>query len=222
VPPATQFPGLLGYWALDDGEGTRAADSSGSGLHATVVNGRWVPGVRGKALQLSGAGSYLDYGDSPRLSFAARAPFTLAFWAQTSRARGTLLSQRHDADGAPVIDILIEGGQVTAQVRPDGSDVPAPVILNGGAAGDGAWHHIALTRDGDTLELFLDGTLQARGRGEMAGGAITTNWRSLGAERYWSARKSAFGDPTFVGNLDELCAFGRALKGDEMKALAGR
>jgi hypothetical protein len=221
-PPATQFPGLLGYWALDEGRGDRAADSSGNGLGATVVNGRWTDGVRGKALHLSGAGSYLDYGDSPRLSFAAGTPFTLAFWARTGRTRGTLLSQRHHAEGGPVIDVLLDAGHVTAQVRQDGSDFAAPVTLKGGRVGDGAWHHVALTRDGDTLELFLDGASQGRSRGAGAGGAITTDWRALGAERYWAAGHAAFGDPTFEGDLDELCAFGRALGADEVRALAGR
>jgi hypothetical protein len=220
-PPVTQFPGLLGYWRFDEGQGTRAADSSGNGLHATVVNGRWVEGVRGKALHLSGPGSYLDYGDSPRLSFAAGAPFTLSLWARTGRARGTLLSQRHNARGGPVIDILLDAGRVTAQVRQDGTDLAAPVTLNGGTAGDGAWHHVALTRDGETLELFLDGVSQGRNRGELSGGAITTNWRALGSERYWTANGS-FGDPSFEGSLDEFCAFGRTLRADEVRALAGR
>jgi hypothetical protein len=221
-PPATQFPGLLGYWALDEGQGDRAADSSGNGPGATVVNGRWAEGVRGKALHLSGAGSYLDYGDSPRLSFAARAPFTLAFWVRTGRARGTLLSQRHHAEGGPVIDVLLDAGHVTAQVRQDGNDFAAPLTLKGGRVGDSAWHHVALTRNGDTLELFLDGASQGLARGGAGGGAITTDWRALGAERYWAARHAAFGDPTFEGDLDELCIFGRALRPGEVRALAGR
>jgi hypothetical protein len=220
-PPATQFPGLLGYWSLDEGQGDRAADSSGTGLDAKVFHGRWVDGVRGKALYLRGKGCYLDYGDSPRLSFAAHASFTLAFWAQTRRDRGTLLSHRHEANGVPVIDILIDAGRLSAMVRKDGTFAGGPVTLNGGKVGDGAWHHVALARDGDTLELFLDGVSQAKQGGPEAGGAITTNWRTLGSERYWIDRSPGPGEPTFEGNVDEFCAFGRALKADEVRALAG-
>jgi hypothetical protein len=220
-PPATQLPGLLGYWALDEGQGDRAADTSGNGLDAKVFNGQWVDGVRGKALHLSGRGSYLDYGDSPRLSFAAHASFTLAFWVQTRRDRGTLLSHRHEANGVPVIDIVIEVGRLSAMVRKDGTFAGMPVTLNGGKVGDGAWHHVALARDGDTLELFLDGASQAKQGGPEAGGAITTNWHTLGSEHYWIHRQTGPGEPTFEGSVDELCAFGRALKADEVRALAG-
>jgi hypothetical protein len=221
-PPATQFPGLLGYWSLDEGQGDRATDSSGNGLHAKIVNGRWVEGVRGKALYLSGPGSYLDYGDSPRLSFAARGSFTLAFWAQTRRADGTLLSQRQSTDGSPVVDIFIEGGRVTAQVRQDRSEIQGPVAINGGRIGDGAWHHVVLMRDGDAVELFLDGVSQGKKSGPASGGAITTNLRAVGSERYWTTRGANFGNPSFEGSVDEFCAFGRALKADEVRSLAGR
>jgi hypothetical protein len=56
----------------------------------------------------------------------------------------------------------------------------------------------------------------------VSGGAITTDWRALGSEHFWAAGNAAFGDPTFEGDLDELCAFGRALRADEVRALAGR
>lgn len=40
--------GLVGYWTFNDGSGTTAADSSGNGLTASLVNGvSWVPGVIG-------------------------------------------------------------------------------------------------------------------------------------------------------------------------------
>jgi hypothetical protein len=221
-PPATQFPGLLGYWNLDEGQGDHAADSSGNGLDAKVFNGQWADGVRGKALFLRGKGSYLDYGDSPQFSFATHASFTLAFWVQTRRDRATLLSHRHEANGVPVIDILIDFGRLSAQVRKDGTFAGVPVTLTGGKMGDGVWHHVALARDGDTLELFLDGVSQAKQGGPDAGGAITTNWHTLGSEHYWIHRQPGPGDPTFEGIMDELCIFGRALKADEVKALAGR
>jgi hypothetical protein len=140
---------------------------------------------------------------------------------RTGRARGTLLSQRDGGKGGPVIDLLLDGGRVTVQLRQDGSDVPAPLGLSGGAVADSAWDHVALARDGDAVELFLDGASQQRSRGDVSGGAITTNLRALGSERYWVGH-AAFGDPHFEGDVDEFCAFGRALKADEIAALAGR
>jgi sialidase-1 len=191
-------------------------------MKAKLVNVGRVQGIRGQALSFSGSGSYFDYGDSPRLSFNAKAPFTMAFWVQTRNSKGTRLSHRHSRDGSPVIDILITNSRVSAQVRKDGNEFDLPVQIDGRTINDGAWHHVALTRDGDTLELFLDSVSQGQKSGTAAGGAITTNLRALGSERYWIDRKSAHGDPNFKGSMDEFCIFGRALNAEEITTLAGR
>jgi hypothetical protein len=221
-PPATDFPGLLGYWALDEGDGTRAADSSGHGRHATAVKAQWADGVRGRALRLNGKDSYLDYGDSPAFSFAAGAPFTLAFWAQTTEASGTLLSQRQHRDGSPVIDLNFGGGHVTLQARQDGNELAGPVTVSGGAIHDGRWHHVAVTHSGDAWELFLDGASQGSAAGARARGPFTTDWRALGSERYHVETGYPIGNPHFKGCLDEFCIFGRVLRPEEIAKLAGR
>jgi len=52
---ATKKPGLIGYWPLDEGKGTRAADRSGSPACEGVVSGaEWVPGRAGDALHFDG------------------------------------------------------------------------------------------------------------------------------------------------------------------------
>jgi hypothetical protein len=69
--------------------------------------------------------------------------------------------------------------------------------------------------------LFFDGVPQGRSRSTLAGGALTTDLRTLGSERYWISH-AAFGDPHFEGDMDEVRMFNRALKADEITALAGR
>jgi hypothetical protein len=221
-PPATDFPGLLGYWALDDGAGDRAADSSGRGHHATCVNARWADGIKGRALRCTGKDSYLDYGNSPDFSFAAEAPFTLAFWAQTTEDSGTFLSQRDQRNGSPVIDITFGGGRVKAEVRQDGNEFLGPVSVTGWPVNDGRWHHVAVTRSGDAVELFLDGASQGRVAGDSARGPITTDWRTLGSERFHVKSGYPLNNPHFKGCLDELCIFGRVLRPEEIAKLAGR
>jgi len=52
-----RFPDPVGWWKLDDGAGTTAADSSGNGYDATLDgDATWVDGVFGGAVHLSGAG----------------------------------------------------------------------------------------------------------------------------------------------------------------------
>ena len=63
--------------------GESGNDASGRVLKVKLVNVGRVPGIRRQELSFSDSGSYFDYGDSPRLSFNAKAPFTMAFWVQT-------------------------------------------------------------------------------------------------------------------------------------------
>jgi hypothetical protein len=175
-------------------------------------------------VSLAGKDSYLDYGPSPDFNFAAGAPFTFAGWLRTARADGTLLSQRNSQTPAPVIDLTLEGGRLCGLVRQDGFETAqAARVASAGAVNDDQWHHFALTRDNaGQLELFVDGASQARAAAGASGGAITTDWRTVGLERYWVRSGRLFGKPDFDGSVDELCVFGRTLKAEEIQALAGR
>jgi hypothetical protein len=217
---AAETPGLLGYWRLDEGAGTKAADASRNGNDATLHGGKWVGGIKGKAVEFDGARDYLDYGKSPAFNFKAHAPFTFAAWVRTTAGKGPLVSQRNSKDGGPVIDISLADGTLTALVREDGAETGQHAIVTGAAVNDGRWHHVALARDtGTTIELFLDGASQGTASGAQAGGAITTDLRDVACERYWVMK--GFPKPYLKGAIDEFCIFDRALSADEINKLAG-
>ncbi len=221
-PPATEIRGLLGYWAFDDHEGNRTPDRSGQGNDAVLHGGDWVEGVRGKAIRLAGA-SYLDYGSAGSFDFPRGGDFTIACWLKTDAGSGTVLSQRNSREEGAVIDITIDGGRLAALVRQDGNAFGQDARVTGSVVNDGAWHHLALTRDeGNAIGLWIDGRLQAAGTGPDAGGSITTNLRTLGLERFWTEVKFGPGNPHFEGCLDEFCIFRRQLERAEIKKLAGQ
>jgi hypothetical protein len=180
--------------------------------------------VRGGAVLLAGQDSYLDYGAAPAFNFAAGAPFTFAGWLRTTRAGATVLSQRHSREPAPVIDITVEDGRLCGLVRQDGFEGGQPGrVASAAPVNDGAWHHFALTRQGaGQVELFVDGVSQGTASGAASGGAVTTDWRTVGLERRWLTGGARFGTPDFDGAVDELCVFDRALRPEEIRALAGR
>jgi Concanavalin A-like lectin/glucanases superfamily/tRNA_anti-like len=214
-----ELAGLLAYWKLDEGEGTTAQDASANKLKATLHGGRWVAGANGTGLQFE-RDEYLDYGDSPRLNFKAGAPFTFAGWVKTTAQRGAVVSQRDSKDGGAVIDITLDEGKLAGLVRADGREFGQHAGVTGRPIDDGQWHHFALTRDtGRTIELFIDGESQGKSTGADAGGAITTDLRTLGLERYWV--RVGFPNPQFVGAVDEFCVFDRALTGEQIRKLAG-
>jgi hypothetical protein len=222
-PSPKDVPGLLAYWALDEGGGAKAADSAPGGANgATVHGGKWVKGVRGGALELDGVKDYLDLGAGPGLNFKADAPFTVAGWVRTKRPWGTVVSLRNGKDGGALLDLVVADGRAQAQVREDGKEVGQHAVLTAGAVADGDWHHFALTRDGRSFELYLDGAAQGRATGRDAGGPITTDLRALGSERAWVRSGTNRPEQQFLqGALDEVCVFGRALSAAEVKRLAG-
>jgi hypothetical protein len=212
-PPSPEgLPGLLTYWPLD----------GAAGAGATAHGGKWVEGVRGKALELDGANDYVDLGAAAALNFKAGAPFTVAGWVRTKRPSGTVLSLRHSKDGGALLDLTVAGGRLQAQVREDGKELGEHVVVTGPPVSDGDWHHFALTRVGQSFELYVDGDASAQGTGRDAGGPITTDLRALGSERAWAQRGVNPPEQRFLqGALDEVCVFGRALSAAEVKKLAG-
>lgn len=213
------LPGLLAYWPLDDNQGPIAIEKSGNGF-AHLRGGQWIDGVKGSALRLDGKKDYVDLGQDGRLNFAAGAEFTVAAWVATDSEQGVICSFRRRTAAFPVIDLLVKAGQLHGWVRDDASGFGGARVT-GGAVKDGKWHHVALLRHADgTVELFLDAVSQARGKGEHSGGAITTDLRALGSERFMIQTKKA-GPGYFAGIIDEFCVYGRALNADEIATLAG-
>ena len=224
LPAASEFGGLLAYYSFDDIEGETVKDLADEGTPGKLVGSPTIiDGVRGKAIRLDGSvKQYFDYAAHPKLNFAVGAPFTIALWSKAERDSGTLLSQRHTRprDG-DVIDVTLHQFKLRLELR-DERHLPKNVTLNAGMMKRDLWHHITLTRNGDTVEFFLDGEGIGRGRSPAGTGAIATNLRALGQERFWLLpREGAFGNATFQGAFDEFCVYNRILTDNEIRALAG-
>jgi predicted Zn finger-like uncharacterized protein len=220
-PSAGDLPDLVGYWSFDEGKGTEAANAAGSRKPALLHNAAWKPGVRGQCLSFNGPDSYLDLGTAADLNFPAHAAFTVSFWVQPAKSSGTFVSLRNSEDESAVLDIALGGGPVNVTLRPDGNLFGPVTQLSGGKVDDGEWHQVLLQRRADDhLELYVDGDLVKDA--VTNGGPLTTNMRALGRERFWLEKKPSIGDPHYVGCMDELCVFKRALTAEEIRKLAGQ
>jgi hypothetical protein len=215
------LPGLIGYWALDDGQGGAAQDNSDHGILALLNGGKWVNGVRGKAVQFNGTSDYLDLGPADnRLNFAAGAPFTISCWVSTTADAGVISSFRRRGNPFPVVDLVIKDGKARGWVRDDTSNNGGAIPV-GSPINDGKWHHVALVRKTDgTIEIHVDAKMQASDRGKNSGGPITTDMHTVGVERF-AVEKNQKGPTYFSGLIDEYCVYDRALGPDELAVLAG-
>jgi len=78
-------PSFLGWWKLDEGQGTTAVDWSGHDNHGTLIGDpQWVAGNDGDALELDGSGDWVDYGNKLQITDA----ITIACWINPAGLTG--------------------------------------------------------------------------------------------------------------------------------------
>lgn len=213
--------GLVGYWKLDEGSGTSAADSSTNAITAgTLTNGpTWVTGQIGSAVDFDGTNDYITVADNSLLDFGDTDDFTISGWFN----RDTFTSVEEMVvkyDGVnPGYHVYITdtagGSSLQAQLF-DGTDTYS---LSGTTAFTAAgWHHFALVWDQDSAantELYVDG------RPETAtdGGTIGNIGTLANANALTFGDRPGYGQP-HDGKLDEIRIYDRALSAAEIANLA--
>jgi hypothetical protein len=157
-----ELAGLVGWWKLDESEGTKAADSSGNGHNATFRGSpKWQPsgGKIGGALALSGNEDCLEVaGES---AFDATAGVTVAAWIQPSALNKAWQAIVTKGEGAWRIQRNNETDTVefacTGVHVPDNN--PYGSLLGNKAITIGQWHYVVGTYDGKKMALYVDGVL---------------------------------------------------------------
>ena len=204
-----------GVWHLDQNPGGIApqmTDSTSTGASATSSGSpapATAPGLIGSGVSLSsttGTG-YFEY-RTTAFNWASTDTFTYSGWFQTTDGFGPLVSQRGNVTGGPVIDVMLGYNGVTTSsgilmtlVRDDtGGEIYASVT-GAAAVNDGRWHLFTLTRNGPTIQLYLDGQSVGTGTGSSAGSSITTgtagDFQEIGREGNWVTTSYA------MANTDE-------------------
>jgi hypothetical protein len=223
----TRFPGLVGYWPMElQKDNPEMADESGRGHPIVLRQGSVlkVAGVRGGAVQLRDK-TGLDYGAAEEFNFPTNGGFTLACWVKTTAVSGTVVSQRHSGDEGAAVNLTVEGGRAVATVRQTGERRNPAAVRSRVLVNDDQWHHCALVRRGNAIELYVDGTPMERAEQPGLNGPIVTDWRSVGTERRWASENKSdlHGVSTYyVGAVDEFCVYNRDLTAAEIRQLATR
>ena len=140
--------GLIGQWKLDEGSGTNAADSSGSGNNGALTNGpTWTTGVSGKAVNFDGVNDYISLSQQPSLSGG----FTFSAWVRRS---------------ADQVGEIFNNNQFFLRVQPENENnsnpfeafvklsdgIAEPRANSGVAATVGQWFFVTVTWDGSQLK----------------------------------------------------------------------
>src|SRR5579862_3219612 len=91
---------LAGYWNLNEGAGSTAADSSGSGNNGALINSPlWITGIIGDALEFpSGASAYVAVPPGTSLANLYTNGMTVAAWIKPHSSGGAGLGRIVDKD----------------------------------------------------------------------------------------------------------------------------
>ncbi len=215
VTPST----LVVHLKLDESGGTTAADSSGRAFHATLFNTpTFSPGTFGNALNLPATAS--QYARLPSGVASGITDFTVSTWVKvnafatwqrifdfgSSTTNYMFLTTQYTgtAPNAAKLRFGIRAGSATTEQNVSGTAV---------ALTTGAWTHVAVTRSGTTVSLYVNGSL-------AGSGTIALNPSDLGVTTLNYLGKSQFNDPYLDGSLDDFRLYSQAMSATEIASLA--
>ena len=202
----TGSPGLVGAWAFDETSGTTAADQSGKGNVGTLANAtRVTTGKFNNALSFNGTNAWVLVPDSATLDLTTG--MTLEAWVRPAVAGGWRTALAKDQPGNLAYGVYTNtngtfpGGEISVggtQRSLNGTST-LPV---------GTWSHLAVTYDGATLRIFVNGTQSAQ---LAVAGSIATSSSALhiGGNGVWGE--------WFNGSIDEVRVYNRALSAAELQ-----
>ncbi len=219
---------LVAHYRMDEPAWTGAAgqveDSSGNSNHGTAVGGASTAGASPAIPGDPGTCRYgefdgvNDYVNVPGLSSYLNGTASLAFWIRTTQVGSDTAWVAPGVAGVELSggtdDIfwgwLDASGRIGLSVGDDFANWKSTTSVN-----NGAWHHVALTRDHDagTFQIFVNGVLE--NSGGIAGGLIGTPFSSIGRVEDTGAGDGNY----FQGNLDEVRIYDGVLDGAQVVAI---
>jgi len=204
-------PALVGLWLCDEGKGDTIVDSSGNENDATG-SFEWEEGKFGDCIVVGAGSVNVTTSDSVN---SIKEALTVAAWFRIDAASDTGI-RRQNA-------FLLED-QSTSEPVPDGWSfrIWTTSGLSPGAYGKtklklGEWYHIAGTYDGEVMKLYINGVEEkelltdggAAFNGEWTGDIMTPG----------DQLQLKYGSETYIGGMDEIVIYNRALSADEINQL---
>ena len=191
--PVSAPPGLVAWWP---GNGN-TKDIVG-GNDGTLSGASYVDGKVGQAFAVSGPGAMVVIPSSPSITFGQHSPMSIELWVY-STGNGHILGKRGPQGGE--WQFYGGGGGGLSFITWGGG-----VSTSGPLLPFGDWAHVAVTYDGSTFSLYINGTLDATGTGSLG----DPSWAApleLGASDIYGG---------FSGRLDEVSIYNRCLTADEV------
>jgi Concanavalin A-like lectin/glucanases superfamily/SdrD B-like domain len=204
-------PGLVGWWPGDN----NASDISGSGNHGTFTGPYVSPGKVADAFATgTGTASTVSVQDDASLNFGPGQGFTIDFWMRTDDPTGfyNVLSKQ-DLFTLQGYRVYLAGGMLFFEATAaSGTTVSEPYPADSG------WHFVGIvvssgSQQSMTIMIDTAPSVPAPVALPTAGTMVNTSPLILGG---WSPNPLS---SPFVGELDEIEIFNRALQVSELQSI---
>ena len=205
---APAVTGLVAAYGFDNGTGTTTPDQSGNNNNGTLTNATWAgptTGKYGNALSFNGTNAWVTVPDSNSLDLTTG--MTLEAWVRPNSVVNyrTLILKERPGELVYGVYSSTDTGRPSANATIAGS---SRELVGTSAIPVAAWTHLAVTYDGATLRLFVNGTQASQ---LAAAGAMPTSTSPLriGGNAVWAE--------WFNGLIDEVRIYSRALSAGEIQ-----
>ena len=198
---------------FDETNGTTAADATGGGWNGTLVNGPlWAAGKSGNAVDLDGTNDYVAL---PAGVVSSSDTATIAAWVYLDAVSNWM--RIFDFGSGTSTNMYITpkngaNGKIRFAIKNNGSS--EQIIDGTSALATGGWHHVAVTLNGATGTLYVDGVNVG------SNSAMTLKPSNMGSTTQNWIGRSQYNDPYLNGRVDDFRIYNKALTASEIAALA--
>jgi hypothetical protein len=198
---------IKAYYSFDEGEGEKLGDVTGRGNDGRIEGAVWTEGKYGGGLEFDGSEARVTVPRelvSRELSSALRnGPVAVLCWIKPLTAgRFNLFMNMGPYFGIDSNNVLILMGY-------DGDEEKNAWLRGSTRLSPHKWYHVGFTFEDGVTRFYVDGELDA----ERKAAGFYPNWRTYSDLVF--GRHSA---GPFLGVMDEIKIFGRALAEEEVNA----
>ena len=209
----------VGYWKMDEGQGTTVnnSGSGGSGLNGTLGTGSSAPtwsqsGKFGKALSFDGSNDYVDMGNPPSLQITGN--IAISSWVKMNATDSSFKSIVSGADGTTLPPYMMRyagtGNSSGVQFCIKTSSLLCADTIGTFALDTTNWHHIVGTYDGSYVRIYVDG--KSYGSAAQTGSIVAASSKIIIGANYETAPLQFWN-----GTIDEVKIYPYALTLDEIR-----
>ena len=193
-------PTLIGWWKFDELTADQAIDYTGNGNNGILQgDARKVSSEMGGALELDGDGDFVEVLNESNFDLANA--MTLAAWVK-------IYAPKNDMKIISKGAAFCVGRDYDYDVLTFSSDCIGMPITGTISVFDFKWHHVAVTYDGTTESLYVDGILDIA---RTAPGDVILN-----DENVLIGNFSLISDSQWWGQIDDVRIYNRALSQQEL------